>query len=380
MASLTRPYITRFLRVSRSNILQDFSDSNMARKAVKIIANYRQSKPLRGWIIDGRFSADDEEEEELNKACKHLGWPFNPAADETTLSYHFELAKQDNPGPETDRAIEVALNAYQKKRKHVKHAPDEWPAGYTPETWPVGLLSLGNTCYLNSLLQYYFSIKPLRDLVLNFDQHKFDFAVHKTKSEHIQGIPLSRFEIEKFQEMGDHLQLLFQSMVKTKGPTAAPTKALASSVFITPDRTGATKGLEQGLGAVESVDAEMDGAGSDKSAEAVDSGLPLTSSRASSETLIDEDQTDGKPEVTLITPPESPKLGSSGPLEPQKKPPLPPRPNPERTKTDFEKAQEAATQQHDVGEIMEEILRRLRASIKPLGRNSKGEQLDQLRA
>lgn len=34
---------------------------------------------------------------------------------------------------------------------------------------PVGLHNIGNTCYLNSLLQYLFTVKPIRDIVLNYD-------------------------------------------------------------------------------------------------------------------------------------------------------------------------------------------------------------------
>jgi ubiquitin carboxyl-terminal hydrolase 25/28 len=40
---------------------------------------------------------------------------------------------------------------------------------YPLEVWPVGLRNIGNTCYLNSVLQFLFTIKPLRDLVLNCD-------------------------------------------------------------------------------------------------------------------------------------------------------------------------------------------------------------------
>ena len=39
---------------------------------------------------------------------------------------------------------------------------------------PVGLHNIGNTCYLNSLLQYLFTVKPIRDVVLNYDELRLD--------------------------------------------------------------------------------------------------------------------------------------------------------------------------------------------------------------
>ena len=41
---------------------------------------------------------------------------------------------------------------------------------------PVGLYNIGNTCYLNSLLQYLFTVKPIRDVVLNYNDVRLDMT------------------------------------------------------------------------------------------------------------------------------------------------------------------------------------------------------------
>ena len=65
--------------------------------------------------------------------------------------------------------------------------------------WPVGLENIGNTCYLNSLLQSYFTIKPLRDLVLQFDKYRMPIDAQALAVKQVGSRQVSRKEIERAQ-------------------------------------------------------------------------------------------------------------------------------------------------------------------------------------
>ena len=41
---------------------------------------------------------------------------------------------------------------------------------------PVGLHNIGNTCYLNSLLQYLYTVKVVREIVTNYDAFKLNLT------------------------------------------------------------------------------------------------------------------------------------------------------------------------------------------------------------
>lgn len=69
----------------------------------------------------------------------------------------------------------------------------EQKAGRGSKNHPVGLENVAQTCYMNSLFQYYFTIKPLRNAILNFEQHEEgDLSDEELKKKQI-----SRWELQR---------------------------------------------------------------------------------------------------------------------------------------------------------------------------------------
>lgn len=66
--------------------------------------------------------------------------------------------------------------------------------------WPVGLRNIGNTCYLNSLLQFYFTIDPLRNVVLNADKYKTSLDDGTVQKKKVGSRKVSKSEIIRSQK------------------------------------------------------------------------------------------------------------------------------------------------------------------------------------
>ncbi|ODV62206.1 ubiquitin-specific protease UBP2, partial [Ascoidea rubescens DSM 1968] len=135
-------------------------------------------------------------------------------------------------------ALRFLNNNYLKNEKvslYLKTGKIE-PDDLELETLPVGLRNVGNTCYLNSLLQYLFAIKPLREFILQFNK-KFPMTFN---SENVDGILEKRRvgnrfvpikEVERSYQLVYQLKYLFNDLISAKQRDIAPTEQLVYLAF-----------------------------------------------------------------------------------------------------------------------------------------------------
>jgi ubiquitin carboxyl-terminal hydrolase 25/28 len=299
--------------------------------------------------------------------------------------------------------------------------------------WPVGLQNIGNTCYLNSLLQFYFSVRPFRDMVLDIEKHQMDLndipglANKKVGSRKVTGKEVQRsltcrfimaiarsleMKLIKVIVLGE-LRTLFQNMITSSQSCVAPTRELARLTLISPGneeaiRRRSTISKPQALGEIGGAPilgplgppqpiVEM------KSEHLVSSGadqqMPTKGgSDADSEaTLVSESNNPAPPAHSAVEENEQTNSekalseaegyvkieagdpASSTPEHPSRPPPVPPRPVVEvdRQKQLLEEVEIGA--QQDVTEVINNVLFQSQCAIKPLSVASDGEQVDQIK-
>lgn len=121
--------------------------------------------------------------------------------DEGMIESAYKVAMDDNPGQ--SETYTKAFNAIVADRQSSQlQAPSRGGQSLREvgqPDWPVGLENIGNTCYLNSLLQFLFTIPELRNLVLNFDDVKMELTADNVARKRVGSRQISLREIERAQ-------------------------------------------------------------------------------------------------------------------------------------------------------------------------------------
>jgi ubiquitin carboxyl-terminal hydrolase 25/28 len=194
------------MRIARSNktdsstqIGENAANEELGRKCVSMIAEERDSQPLRNWLNTGHLV---ETEMDYAHAYARLNISDQNIEDDLVIT-SYDLAIQDAPSQAS--VLKQALEAIAKHRN--SSALINYCASGISNTqhrlseWPVGLQNIGNTCYLNSLLQLFFTILPLRTLVLEFeDSSRMDITPANMDNKQVGSRKVSMREVERSQQ------------------------------------------------------------------------------------------------------------------------------------------------------------------------------------
>ena len=174
-----------------------------ARKAVQLIADKRSSSRLHYWLQHGTFPNDNLA---VRDAYTQLDVDENAEIDDQHLVDLFSVKVQDSPGFEVQLRDALSLIAEARGSSVLKNfLGDNYPTEKplfteTNPQDPRGLKNIGNTCYLNSLLQYFSTIKAIRSVLENFGTYQEEVSSSRLLQKKVGGVLVTRQQISRAQK------------------------------------------------------------------------------------------------------------------------------------------------------------------------------------
>ncbi|KAK3376758.1 hypothetical protein B0T24DRAFT_228485 [Lasiosphaeria ovina] len=167
--------------------------------------------------------------------------------------------------------------------------------GSTDMGIPVGLGNLRNTCYLNSILQYFYSVNAVRDLALSSDQPALEPSEQgvRTLLGNIDASDLEPGGAFVGHEFSRELSVLFRTLEGSKESSITPKQRLANAALLRPEKLRTQSANAAGMSDTATADAPPLPPRAGENSELkilVDPALPSseTASDVSSQTLVNQ--------------------------------------------------------------------------------------------
>ena len=303
----------------------------------------------------------------LITSCSYLATGEATTADDDELAAAYRFFNiTDRTGIIEFEVLYSSLNVYEPdqqpralkyfellKANHQETAPVKMAPDYTK---PVGLANTRNYCYLHALLQYFNSIQPFRDTVLNFEE-SFKQPVDESDEVELGKLAgkytITNEHVKDGQNLVPHLTRLFKRLESAPGPDITPSEDLAEEALKTPPSN-----LPKVAG---NVVQDHKTPHSDTSDDTL-IGDVLT---PASDTVVGDGEA-GDEEKSEQTEKPSP------PNHPP--PPVPPRP----AALTSAHAREESYRQQDAHEVLAKMVQRTIGAIRPISIDEHGERHDPL--
>ncbi|KAI9318471.1 hypothetical protein BX666DRAFT_1855352 [Dichotomocladium elegans] len=205
------------------------------------LAHLRESETLLTEVAiessTGRVSDTD-----ISDAFSYYGLSQNDDVDEEYLKNLFEQKMKEDPGNEQTHRVQLEIIANLRKndklrtfagsgkgpgmKKCIKRLRSSLDLPTRPDK-PIGLNNIGNTCYLNSLLQYYYTLVPLRETILHLDENADNEEDPDWTIKKIGGMEVDRKEVKRAKKFVSNLRDLFINLGSTTEWAISPTYDLA---------------------------------------------------------------------------------------------------------------------------------------------------------
>ncbi|KAG8844943.1 ubiquitin-specific protease ubp2 [Tulasnella sp. 330] len=179
-------------------------------------------------------------EMDIQTASKTLEVPLDWEDEMVVTMYGIRVADQPNEADRMKRALAAFAKARNSERlaRLAETGLDDWQPeqteGMQPD-WPRGILQLGNTCYLNSLLQYFYTIKDLREAILATPELAVAEVISEEdmKKRRVGGRLVTRREVERSKKFVNLLKELFWQLEWSTDPAIRPALELAKLALVT---------------------------------------------------------------------------------------------------------------------------------------------------